>query len=123
MKKGGIILEHLITGMRKTISELIAWQSAHQDVPDYVNQAIQSYKGEMRKAIESMLKPPFEVGDPVELVSSSYEDSGLFSGDTGIVIQSKSTILQSGHDEHSIRVIWDKGAGECWIDADDFIGR
>jgi hypothetical protein len=122
-KRSVLKMEHLITGMQKTIAELITWQSANLNVPDAVNQAIRNYKNEMLKAIETMQKAPFEVGDSVELISSSYEDGGHFSGDTGRVIDIKPSVLPSGHIEHDIRVVWDNGAEECWIDADDFTGN
>jgi len=59
--------------------------------------------------------------EQVELVSSSYEDDGHFSGDTGRVINVKSSRLPSGHIEVDLRVEWDNGAETCWIGAEDFI--
>lgn len=56
----------------------------------------------------------------VELVSSSYKDGGLYSGNTGSVINVKSSLLPSGHIEIGLRVEWDNGAETCWIAAEDF---
>jgi hypothetical protein len=61
----------------------------------------------------------FEVGDRVELVSSSYEDGGHHSGDTGKVVDQ--VVTDHGlWSEQDICVEWDNGAEECWISADDF---
>ncbi|MEV2910543.1 hypothetical protein ABNF65_18470 [Paenibacillus larvae] len=116
-------MEHLIKGMRKTMAELKAWLNANPDVPEVVKQAIGHHYGEMCRAIEEAQKPPFEIGDEVELDSNSYEDGGHFSGDTGMVIDVKSAELPSGHMEHDIRVDWDNGAEECWMGAEDFCKR
>ncbi|NRS20616.1 hypothetical protein HP398_29795 [Brevibacillus sp. HB1.4B] len=56
----------------------------------------------------------------VELVSSSYEDGGLRSGDIGKVIDVKSTHLPSGQIQVDLRVEWESGAKTCWIGAEDF---
>ncbi|AVF28854.1 hypothetical protein [Paenibacillus larvae] len=114
-------MEQLIAGMQKIIAELIKWQTANPNVPEAVNQAIQNYRNEMIKKIETMAKTPFETGDIVELVSSSYEDSEHFSGDLGKVVDVKSSVLPCGHVEHDIQVVWDNGTDECWINAADFI--
>ncbi|MDT2261683.1 hypothetical protein P7H06_22300 [Paenibacillus larvae] len=116
-------MEHLIKGMRKTMAELNAWQDANPDVPEVVVQAIDHYYMEMCRAIEEAQKPPFEIGDEVELISSSYEDGGHFSGDTGMVIDVKSAELPEGTWSHDIRVDWDNGAEECWMGAEDFCKR
>ena len=113
-------MEHIIRGMRKTIAELITWQSEHPDVPESVKQAIRSYREEMINSIESLVTPPFQVDDRVELISRTYEDGGYYPGDTGTVVDMKSAVLPSGHAEHEIRVRWDNGGNECWIDASDF---
>ncbi|MDT2287909.1 hypothetical protein P7H17_20230 [Paenibacillus larvae] len=62
------------------MAELNAWQDANPDVPEVVVQAIDHYYMEMCRAIEEAQKPPFEIGDEVELISSSYEDGGHFKG-------------------------------------------
>lgn len=56
----------------------------------------------------------------VELVSTSYEDGGLRSGDIGKVIDVKSTRLPSGQIQVDLRVEWESGAKTCWIGAEDF---
>ncbi|MFF2531292.1 hypothetical protein ACFVS2_20530 [Brevibacillus sp. NPDC058079] len=96
------------------------WQSEQVDAPEAVNQAVNHYRRELLTAIKDLQQPDYEVDDRVELVSSSYEDAGLFSGDTGIVIDVKSTTLTSGHMQYDIRVEWDKGSDACWISAEDF---
>lgn len=61
----------------------------------------------------------FKVGDRVELISSSYEDGGHYSGDIGKVVDK--TVTNHGRfSEQDIRVRWENGAEECWISAEDF---
>ncbi|MDT2302760.1 hypothetical protein P7H21_00115 [Paenibacillus larvae] len=67
-------------------------------------------------------KPPFEIGDEVELISC-YEDGGHFSGDTGMVIDVKSAELPGGHMEHDIRVDWDNGQKNAGWAQEDFCKR
>lgn len=58
--------------------------------------------------------PFFVVNDRVELISSSYEDAGLFSGDYGTAIEVRRI---DGHED--VLISWDSGADECWIDGKD----
>lgn len=63
----------------------------------------------------------YEIGDRVELVSSSYEDGGHNKEDKGIVVDQ--VITNHGKwSEQDIRVQWDNNAEECWIAAADFTG-
>lgn len=114
-------MEHLIKGMQKTILELMNWEAANPNTPMCVKDAIRNYRSEMVEAITKMEEAPFKIDDSVELISSSYEDGEHFSGDTGIVVDVKRSVLTTGQVEHDIRVEWDNGAEECWIPAEDFI--
>lgn len=112
-------MKHLIVGMQKEILELIDWQNLNQDAPESVKTAVRNHRAELVKAIESMQEAPFEIGDRVELCSSSYEDSGRFNGDLGRVEDIKHTTDAVGIKSYDIRVRWDSG-DESWLDADDF---
>ncbi|MFC5402930.1 hypothetical protein [Cohnella soli] len=76
----------------------------------------------MEQSIEGIQKAPFEVGDGVELVSDSYKDAGHCCGDIGKVIDTKKSVLPSGHIEWDLRVTWENGKAECWIYAKEFTG-
>lgn len=109
-----------IISMKKTISELNAWESENTNIPEVIQQAIRHYRGDLNQAIKKLQEPPFGINDRVELTSSSYEDGGHFNGDTGFVIDVKSTEQPDGLMEHEILVVWDDGSEDCWIEARDF---
>ncbi|WPS85293.1 hypothetical protein SMD22_01310 (plasmid) [Brevibacillus halotolerans] len=96
------------------------WQSNNSTAPEAVIQAVRHYRRELINAIKEMQNPEFEVYDRVELISSSYEDAGLFSGATGKVIDVKSDVLSSDPVKCDIRVEWDNGCETCWISGEDF---
>lgn len=56
----------------------------------------------------------WEIHDRCELISTSFEDSGHYHGDTGRVIG-----VNEGKCGTDIRVVWDSGAETCWIPAED----
>lgn len=113
-------MNHMIIGMKKTISELNDWEPENTNIPEAIQQAIRHYRGELNQAIKHLQEPPFGINDRVELSSSSYEDGGHFSGDAGFVIDVKSAEQSDGLMEHEILVVWDDGSEDCWIDAGDF---
>ncbi|EGL15306.1 MULTISPECIES: hypothetical protein [unclassified Paenibacillus] len=115
-------MQQLINGLKKDILEMIQWQNANPDAAEVIKTAIRKYRNEIKRAIEDMQQPPFEVGDSVELCSSSFEDSGLLNGDVGEVLEIKSASDSIGQKEWDVRVSWENGAEECWIGADNFTG-
>ncbi|MGP3788211.1 hypothetical protein [Paenibacillus sp. 1A_MP2] len=115
-------MEHLVIGMKASIAELEAWQAANKDIPEVVERSIREYKNTMRNAIDSMQKVPFESGDRVELVSSSHEGGGYFSGDFGTVEDVRPSTRPSGYVEYDVLVSWDTSAADCWMPATDLLG-
>ncbi|GGF86693.1 hypothetical protein [Paenibacillus aceti] len=113
-------MNHMIIGMKKTLSDLNTWDTENPDTPDIIKQAIRHYRCDLNQAIKHLQEPPFGINDRVELTSSSYEDSGHYSEDTGFVIDIKSNEMPDGLMEHEILVVWDDGSEDCWIDARDF---
>lgn len=113
-------MEESIGRMQKEIYELITWKNENPDVPEIVKKALNSYHNTLLNLIENEIEPPFEIGEDVELISSSYEDNGYFLGDTGKVRDIRTSVIPSGFPLIDILVTWDSGAEECWIAADDF---
>ncbi|KQN96920.1 hypothetical protein [Paenibacillus sp. Leaf72] len=109
-----------IREMQEDILKLIEWQNRNQDVPAIVKAAVSSHKAELVKAVGALQEPPFDKGETVELCSSSYEDSGLYSGDVGRVLDLTTSYDSIGNASFDIRVSWNKGVEECWISAEDF---
>lgn len=111
----------MINSLKKMQLQLVEWQNSNPNVPEVVHNAIKDYRNQLKDAVIDLnSEPPFEKGDKIELISTAYEDSKMFSGDLGEVIDLCQGEADSfGGSEWDVRVEWDNGVDTCWISAND----